>query len=257
MLHTHTHTHTHFLSVRLHACTLLLINHDGGRVWQVSRRCDTASPLSALHRNINILRHSYPNSSWPTPRSSPAFFLQCGHISVLIFHTRVLFLPPYISHIPPHYSHPALSLWHMMPLMWFTASYFTSHNWIHIYYTFVLVHSIKKIIRYYKNEWIKNILKVEQVTQKCAENVLILRPSNMKMSLFLQNALMMDLFLTYMQIFTSQDVNWWTGLMWITCDVFISCLDSHSDGIRSLQRIIASDVMTFFPNLFKLRNTLI
>jgi len=43
--------------------------------------------------------------------------------------------------------------------------------------------------------------------KKCAENVLILRPSNMKMSLFLQNAFMMDLFLTYMLIFTSQDVN--------------------------------------------------
>ncbi len=39
------------------------------------------------------------------------------------------------------------------------------------------------------------------------------------------NTLMMDLFL-----------NWWTGVVWITCD-FISCLDSHSDGTHSLQRI--------------------
>ncbi len=42
----------------------------------------------------------------------------------------------------------------------------------------------------------------------------------------------MDLFLL-----SSQDINWWTGVVWITCDVFISCLDSHSDGTHSLQRI--------------------
>ncbi len=33
------------------------------------------------------------------------------------------------------------------------------------------------------------------------------------------------------QLFTSQDSNW------CYCDVFISCLDSHSDGTHSLQRI--------------------
>ncbi len=27
----------------------------------------------------------------------------------------------------------------------------------------------------------------------------------------------MDLFLTNMQLFASQDVNWWTGVVWITC----------------------------------------
>ncbi len=27
----------------------------------------------------------------------------------------------------------------------------------------------------------------------------------------------MDLFLTNMQLFTSQDLNWWTGVVWITC----------------------------------------
>ncbi len=48
--------------------------------------------------------------------------------------------------------------------------------------------------------------------------------------------ILMDLF-----ILSSQDVNWWTGVVWITCgysDGFISCLDSHSDGTHSLQRII-------------------
>ncbi len=50
-----------------------------------------------------------------------------------------------------------------------------------------------------------------------------------------KNNLMIDLFITNMQLFTSQDVNWWTG-MWITCG-FISCLDSHSDGTHSLQKI--------------------
>ncbi len=56
---------------------------------------------------------------------------------------------------------------------------------------------------------------------------------------------MVDLFLTNMQHFTSQDINWWTGVVWITCDVLISCLDSHSDGTHSLQSIHrwASDVM--------------
>ncbi len=121
----------------------------------------------------------------------------------------------------------------------------------------------------------------------------------------------MNLFLTNAQLFTSEDINWWTGEVWITyiyiyafsrrfypkrltlhssysftfyqlllslgiepmilallapcstiwatgkwilvdyCDVFISCLDSHSDGTHSLQRIhwpthTASDVMLHF-----------
>ncbi len=32
-----------------------------------------------------------------------------------------------------------------------------------------------------------------------------------------KNILMMDLFLTNMQLLSSQDVNWWTGVVWITC----------------------------------------
>ncbi len=58
----------------------------------------------------------------------------------------------------------------------------------------------------------------------------------------------MDLFLRNMQLLASQDINWWTGVVWITCDVFISCLDSHSDGNHSLQRIHwwASDGMLHF-----------
>ncbi len=40
----------------------------------------------------------------------------------------------------------------------------------------------------------------------------------------------------------------WCGLLVDYCDVFISCLDSHSDGTHSLQRIHwwASDVMLHF-----------
>ncbi len=30
-----------------------------------------------------------------------------------------------------------------------------------------------------------------------------------------KNVLMMDLFLTNMQLFASQDVDWWTGVVWI------------------------------------------
>ncbi len=40
---------------------------------------------------------------------------------------------------------------------------------------------------------------------------------------------MMDLFITNMQLFTLQDVNWSTGVVWITCGLlwgFISSLDS-------------------------------
>ncbi len=32
-----------------------------------------------------------------------------------------------------------------------------------------------------------------------------------------KNILMMDLFLTNTQLFSSQDVNWWTGVVWFTC----------------------------------------
>ncbi len=42
----------------------------------------------------------------------------------------------------------------------------------------------------------------------------------------------MDLFFTNMQIFVSQDMNWW--LLVDYYNVFISCLDSHSDGTHSL-----------------------
>ncbi len=66
-----------------------------------------------------------------------------------------------------------------------------------------------------------------------------------------RDILMMDLFLTNMQLFVSQDVNWWTGVVWISCVLlwcFISCLDSHSDGTHSLQMMhwCPSDVMLHF-----------
>ncbi len=54
------------------------------------------------------------------------------------------------------------------------------------------------------------------------------------------------------QLFTLQAVNSWTGVMlWIIL-MFNSCLDSHSDGTHSLQRIHwwASEVML---NLFLLQ----
>ncbi len=65
-----------------------------------------------------------------------------------------------------------------------------------------------------------------------------------------ENALM-NLFFTNMQLLSSQDINWWTGVVWITCGLlwwFYQCLDSHSDGTHSLQRIHwwASDGMLHF-----------
>ncbi len=77
------------------------------------------------------------------------------------------------------------------------------------------------------------------------------------------NVLMMALFLTNKQLFTftrllDELTDWLEscGLLVDYCDVFISCLGSHSDGTHSLQRIHwwASDVM---PNLFWWRNKLI
>ncbi len=47
----------------------------------------------------------------------------------------------------------------------------------------------------------------------------------------------MDLFLkthSFSLHKTSQDINWWSEVKWITCG---SCLDSDSDGTHSLQRI--------------------
>ncbi len=73
--------------------------------------------------------------------------------------------------------------------------------------------------------------------------------------------LIMDLFLTNIQLFTSQElINWWTGVVCITCGLlwgFISCLDSHSDGTHSLQRVHwwTSDVIS--PNLLQWGNKLI
>ncbi len=64
-----------------------------------------------------------------------------------------------------------------------------------------------------------------------------------------------------MQLFTSQDVNWWTGKCGVLvdyCDVCISCLDSHSDGTHSLQRIHWWTSNAKSPNLIRWKkNTLI
>ncbi len=75
-----------------------------------------------------------------------------------------------------------------------------------------------------------------------------------------QIVLLMDLvFFTNIELFTSQGINRWTGVVWITCDVFISCLDSHSDGTHSLQSIHwwASDVMLHFSKSVPMKKKLI
>ncbi len=70
--------------------------------------------------------------------------------------------------------------------------------------------------------------------------------------LFEVKTVLMNLFLTLFHFFLTKplmlDVNWYTRVVWITCDVFISCLDSHSDGTHSVQRIHwrASDVKLRF-----------
>ncbi len=55
-----------------------------------------------------------------------------------------------------------------------------------------------------------------------------------------KHVLMMDLCLTNMQLlphYTLTDWFEWCALLVDYCDVFISCLDSHSDGTHSLQSI--------------------
>ncbi len=68
-------------------------------------------------------------------------------------------------------------------------------------------------------------------------------------TVFLKLKHLNDLFLTNTQLFNAQDINWYTGVL------FISCLDSHSDGTHSLQRIHwwTSDGM-ISSNLFWWRN---
>ncbi len=65
-----------------------------------------------------------------------------------------------------------------------------------------------------------------------------------------KNTLMINLFLTNTQLLLYKmltDGLEWCGLLVGYCDVFISCLDSHSDGTHSLQRIHCwdSDAMLF------------
>ncbi len=61
----------------------------------------------------------------------------------------------------------------------------------------------------------------------------------------------MDLF----QLLSSQDVNWWTGVVWIIV-MFLSAVWTHSDGTHSLQRIHwwASDAMLHFSKSDKETN---
>ncbi len=63
------------------------------------------------------------------------------------------------------------------------------------------------------------------------------------------NDVLMDFFLTDMQLLkTLTDGLEWCGLLVDYCDVFISCLDSHSDGTHSLQSIHCwdTDAVTHF-----------
>ncbi len=75
------------------------------------------------------------------------------------------------------------------------------------------------------------------------------------------NILVMDLFLTNMQLLATYDFNWWSGVHGVLLvdyyDVFISCLDSHSDGTHSLHRIHcwASDVMLHFSKSDEEKNS--
>ncbi len=66
---------------------------------------------------------------------------------------------------------------------------------------------------------------------------------------------LINLFLTNKQLFTSQDVNWWTGVVWIFV-MFLSAVWTHSDGTHSLQRIHwwAGDVILNFTKSVPMKN---
>ncbi len=52
-----------------------------------------------------------------------------------------------------------------------------------------------------------------------------------------------------MQLFTSQDINWWTGVVWITCRLlwcFIRWLDSHSDGTHWWASVVMLNFSKYF-----------
>ncbi len=73
--------------------------------------------------------------------------------------------------------------------------------------------------------------------------------------------MMINLLNKNMNIFTSQDINWWAEVVCVMnyCGVFISCLDSHSDGTHSPQRnhLWASDVMLQFSKSIPMKKKLI
>ncbi len=58
------------------------------------------------------------------------------------------------------------------------------------------------------------------------------------------------------QLLASQDVNWWTGVLWIIV-MFLSLMDSRSDGTHSLQRIHWCDVMLNFSKSTLIKKKLI
>ncbi len=73
---------------------------------------------------------------------------------------------------------------------------------------------------------------------------------------------MMICFFKKIQLFISEDINWWTGVVWITCGLlwcFISCLDSfwlapiHCRGSTGEQEMWCY----LLSNLFWWRNKLI
>ncbi len=58
----------------------------------------------------------------------------------------------------------------------------------------------------------------------------------------------MDLIITNTQLFTSPDINWWTGVVWITCGLLLCFYQLSFWRHHSLQSIHwwASDVMLHF-----------
>ncbi len=73
----------------------------------------------------------------------------------------------------------------------------------------------------------------------------------------IMDSVLMMICLLQTQLSTLKDVNWCTRVMWIIMMFLISCLNSHSDGTHSLQRILwwTSDVLLNFSKSIPIKKT--
>ncbi len=60
----------------------------------------------------------------------------------------------------------------------------------------------------------------------------------------------MNVFLTNMQFLSSQDINWWTGVVWIIVMFLSAVCQTHFDGTHSLQSCYQLFGLSFWRHPF-------